>query len=185
LNLRYHSLVNNTTFHIKINISSISKNIFESYCKHILIPYQNRIYSMMMENLFIFYLSLLLHTLSQYFLLEILILKNIESNHIISLLSHLSLLPNFSSLIIMSIDHVHNVNKQSLGHLILSNLTHLSFQNENISFNQIKLFIRNLSHQLQVFRFSTEFDITYLNANQWQELILSHMPYLRIFDIEL
>ncbi|CAF3824035.1 unnamed protein product [Rotaria sordida] len=261
LNLRYHSLVNNPTFHIKIHISSISKNTFESYCKHILIPYQNRIYSMNIENLFIFYLSSPLHTLSQYSQLEILILKNIESNHIINLLPHLSLLPNLSSLIIMPIDHFHNVNnlyhaifnlpalkylkislnenysneplpivknhynsiehfvidsncsithlrvylsylsqvrrlsckkllesfyvEQSLEYLILSNLTHLSFQSENISFNQIKLFIRNLSHQLQVFRFSTEFDITYLNANQWQELILSHMPYLLIFDIEL
>ncbi|CAF3266312.1 unnamed protein product [Rotaria sp. Silwood2] len=261
LNLRYHSLVNNPAFHIKINISSMSKNTFESYCKHILIPYQNRIYSMNIENLFIFYLSSPLLTLSQYSQLEILILKNIESNHITSLLPHLSLLPNLSSLIIIPIDDFHNVNRlyhtifrlpalkylrislnesdsdellpiaknhcnpiehfvidsncsithlkvylsylsqlrrlsckkllesshveQNLGHLILSNLTHLSLQSENISFNQIKLFIRNLSHQLQVFRFSTEFNITYLNANQWQELILSHMPYLRIFDIEL
>ncbi|CAF5047700.1 unnamed protein product, partial [Rotaria sp. Silwood1] len=43
----------------------------------------------------------------------------------------------------------------------------------------------NLSHQLKMFRFSTEFDIRYLNANRWQELIRTHMPYLRIFDIEL
>ncbi|CAF1233153.1 unnamed protein product [Rotaria sp. Silwood1] len=75
LNIRYHSLINNPIFYIKINISSMSKNAFESYCKHILIPYQNRIHSINLANLFSFYLlSSPFRTLSRFPRLEILVL---------------------------------------------------------------------------------------------------------------
>ncbi|CAF5001166.1 unnamed protein product, partial [Rotaria sp. Silwood1] len=262
LKFRYYSLLNNSTYHIKINVSSMSKSTFASYCKDIIIPYEDRIYSINLSNLFIYDLcSSPFHSLSQFLRLEILILQNIESNYLENLLPHLSSLLNLSSLIIMTIGYFHNVNKlyhtvfrltalkyfkvsvnehyvneilsitknhySSLEHfvvdshyqiddlsillsyvpklrrlsfkklsesyylqmhmqpIILNSLTHLSLQTKHIIFDKIELFIRNLSHQLQVFRFSTEFDVTYLNAKRWQELIVFHMPYLRIFDIEL
>ena len=38
-------------------------------------------------------------------------------------------------------------------------------------------------HQLQVLCLSTGHDIEFLNAHRWEQLILFHLPYLRIFDL--
>jgi len=77
------------------------------------------------------------------------------------------------------------IQRNQLQRVALNNLTHLSFKVEDISFDHIELFFTNLRHQLQVFHFSTKYDITYLNANRWEQLILSNMPNLRIFDIQV
>ena len=69
--------------------------------------------------------------------------------------------------------------------IVLNNLTHLSFKIENFNFRDLELFFTKLSHQLQVFHFSTDYDVTYLDANRWEQLILTKMSHLRIFDIQL
>ncbi len=83
-----------------------------------------------------------------------------------------------------------NLSESSIHHgylqpVVVNNLTYLYLKMENIQFDEIELFFKNLSHQLQVFYLSTNYDITYINANRWEEFILSHMPNLRIFDIQL
>jgi hypothetical protein len=69
--------------------------------------------------------------------------------------------------------------------VVLKNLTHVSLKTENIDLDQIELFISKLCPQIQVFHFSTNYHIMYLNAHRWEQLISSHMPNLRIFNIEL
>ncbi|CAF4041480.1 unnamed protein product, partial [Rotaria sp. Silwood1] len=39
------------------------------------------------------------------------------------------------------------------------------------------------SHHIQILRLTTSCDEKYLDAKRWEQLILFHMPYLRIFDI--
>jgi hypothetical protein len=69
--------------------------------------------------------------------------------------------------------------------IILKNLTHLFIEAERLTFDQVELFISKLSHQLQVFHFSTVYDPTYLNADRWEQFILSYLPYIQIFNIKL
>ncbi|CAF1160872.1 unnamed protein product [Adineta steineri] len=65
-----------------------------------------------------------------------------------------------------------------------NNLTHVYFDTINIDFNQLEQIIRSLFKQLQVLHISTDNDREYLDANRWEHLILSYMPYLRIFDFQ-
>jgi len=109
----------------------------------------------------------------------------IDSNcHMNSLNALLSYLPQLRRLSFNNLSELSN-QQINIQPLVLNKLTHLFFKIQNTSFDLIELFITNLSHQIQVFHFSTNYDITYLDANRWQGLILSHMVNLRIFNIEL
>ena len=44
--------------------------------------------------------------------------------------------------------------------------------------------IKNRFHQLQLLRISISDNEAYLDANRWQKLILTSMPFLRIFDFQ-
>jgi hypothetical protein len=68
--------------------------------------------------------------------------------------------------------------------LALNNLRHVSIKLKRITFAQFEPYIRNLFHYLQILRISTSDDNEYLNAKRWERVILSHMTYLRIFDIQ-
>jgi hypothetical protein len=54
----------------------------------------------------------------------------------------------------------------------------------SIPFHLFRLFICKLSSHLEILRISANCKKTYLDANQWQEFISYHLPYLRIFDIQ-
>lgn len=69
--------------------------------------------------------------------------------------------------------------------IVFRHLIHLSFGISNIIFDDIETFFENLSHRLEVFQLSTDFDLTYTNADRWEQLILGHLPHLRIFDLQL
>lgn len=69
--------------------------------------------------------------------------------------------------------------------IILNNLTHLSFKVENLSFDHLELFFTNLTHQLQVFNFSTDYQVDYFSARRWEDLISSKLPKLRLFNLQI
>jgi hypothetical protein len=62
-------------------------------------------------------------------------------------------------------------------------LTHVSLKLERIDFDRFEPLIINLFSSLQVLRISPSDDIAYLDAKRWEQLILSHMTHLRVFDI--
>ncbi|CAF3736553.1 unnamed protein product [Rotaria sp. Silwood1] len=66
----------------------------------------------------------------------------------------------------------------------LNHLTHASLNMNNIIFDQFEILIKHIFFQLQVLYITATNDKTYLDANRWESLILSYMPYLRIFDIQ-
>ena len=72
-------------------------------------------------------------------------------------------------------------------HFALNSLTHVSFQLDSMSFNHFAQQIIDLRiHNLRVV-YLTSNDVTsrdLCNADQWQKLILIHMPNLRIFDVQ-
>jgi hypothetical protein len=75
-------------------------------------------------------------------------------------------------------------NEQISESTIVTNLKKLYLNLGSIPFNIFKLFICKVSSQLEVLRISANFQKTYLDANQWQQLISCYIPYLRIFDIQ-
>jgi len=68
--------------------------------------------------------------------------------------------------------------------IVLNSLTHISLRLDFINFDHFELLIKDLFHNLQILCITTSHDITYLDADRWQHLILSHMPNLSIFNIQ-
>ncbi|CAF4192200.1 unnamed protein product, partial [Adineta steineri] len=66
----------------------------------------------------------------------------------------------------------------------LNNLTYISLKLQSFDFHDFELLAKDLFHNLQVLRLSTSKEITYLDANRWQNLILSHIPNLTMFDFQ-
>lgn len=66
----------------------------------------------------------------------------------------------------------------------LHHLTHVSLNDmRNIMFDEVESMITNLFLHVQVLDLELPSDRTYLNAQRWERLILSHMPHLTIFKI--
>lgn len=67
--------------------------------------------------------------------------------------------------------------------IVPSNLTHVSFELFNISFQQFEYILCQFSSQLRVLRIKSSDDDAYFNAARWEYLIGTHMPHLNTFDI--
>ncbi|CAF3832632.1 unnamed protein product [Rotaria sordida] len=98
-----------------------------------------------------------------------------------NLLSHLPKLKHLSiNPIVFSPNYVE---QEKLSHIQLKYLKHVSLKLNGISFDQFEKIIKKFFYHIQLLRFTTRLNKDYLNAKRWQEVIISHMPYLRIFDI--
>jgi hypothetical protein len=67
--------------------------------------------------------------------------------------------------------------------IVLKNLKYISLELDLVPFNQLEKLIRNFFYYIEVLRLTTKADSTYLDAKKWEQLIVSYMPNLRIFDI--
>jgi hypothetical protein len=68
--------------------------------------------------------------------------------------------------------------------VILKHLKSVSLKIHLIRFNQLATLIKKFFRHLEVFRLTTKrCESEYLNAKQWEQLISSYLPNLRIFDI--
>ncbi|CAF2698559.1 unnamed protein product [Rotaria sp. Silwood2] len=63
-------------------------------------------------------------------------------------------------------------------------LTRISIGSCYAEFDEIELFLINISPQLQVLRISTFRDVTYLDANRWEQIISQHLLHLNVFDFK-
>jgi hypothetical protein len=70
---------------------------------------------------------------------------------------------------------------------VLNHLTHISLETSSIKFDQFEQLFVNLFSTAEVLRFTTGYvaDREYMDANKWEQLIISHIPNLHIFDIQL
>ncbi len=138
LNVRYRKLLIGSNLPIKINISSISKSTFQNYHTHIILPYEHRICSFCITNLLSFDFYISPHRiLSKFNRLETLILENIHSNHLKTVLQDIASLPNLSSLVIIPVDSVENANQLFLQIFRLSVLKYckVSFANNQTQYD--------------------------------------------------
>ena len=69
--------------------------------------------------------------------------------------------------------------------LVFSHLTHVSLKLGHISFDRFQRLIVDCFPRIQVLRVSIECnaDVAYASSKKWEQLILCHMPNLRVFDI--
>ncbi|CAF3727073.1 unnamed protein product [Adineta steineri] len=202
LNSRFRKFLTCSNFPIKINISSISRSNFQDYYTDIIIPYQHRITSICIRNLF-FNCDISLHTiLSKFIQLERLILENISSEYVENILKDIACLPNLSSLVIIVEDHVKNVNECYLGIFRLPKLKYckISLGNYNFisdslpyatnEFSSIEQLVikhevyfnaihRLLSYVPQLRRLSLNYSYNYYDRNQpSQPIILNSLTHL-------
>lgn len=68
--------------------------------------------------------------------------------------------------------------------IVPQNLTHISLQFEDTSFDEFEWFISSFARQLRVLQVSAKHDLEFLNAHRWQRLISEQMPSLERFLFE-
>ncbi|CAF4880651.1 unnamed protein product [Rotaria sp. Silwood1] len=73
--------------------------------------------------------------------------------------------------------------EEELSLIQLKYLKYVSLHIDHIEFTRFKKIITEVFHYVQTLHLTTYYDGAYLNAKQWQKLIVTYMPYLRIFDI--
>ena len=66
----------------------------------------------------------------------------------------------------------------------LKDLKYVSFDLRSIGFDQFKKLIENFFGHIEVLRLSTSRDFSYSHAKEWEELITSSIPNLRVFDMQ-
>ncbi|CAF1339664.1 unnamed protein product [Rotaria sordida] len=262
LNQRFQNIIVNTNLLIQINVSTMSKSNFELYHKNMIEPNKHRINYLRLSNPFtidiIFFPA---RIICDYIQLERLILDNIDTKYLNSILKHLAFLPKLDSLVLTPIDYVQDTSiffisifslpklksciltyrtkydeqpmpiymtdfKDSpIEYFLINNrfsieslndiffclpklrylsidclvgcddpdidedpivskyLNNVSIKLDSIDFNLLQKLIKRFFYNTEILHISTKSDQTYLDAKQWEELILSSMPNLHTFDI--
>ncbi|CAF1118397.1 unnamed protein product [Rotaria sordida] len=68
--------------------------------------------------------------------------------------------------------------------IVLKDLKYVSFKLNSIHFYQFEELVKNFFNHIEILQISTFNAHTYSHGRQWEELILSSMPNLRIFDLK-
>ncbi|CAF2114621.1 unnamed protein product [Rotaria magnacalcarata] len=68
--------------------------------------------------------------------------------------------------------------------IVLKDLKYVSFGLCSINFHQFEMLIKNFFNSIEILHISTYKNSAYSRAKQWEELISSSMPNLRIFDLQ-
>ncbi|CAF2153615.1 unnamed protein product, partial [Rotaria magnacalcarata] len=69
--------------------------------------------------------------------------------------------------------------------IILSNLAHITIEELDLPFDVFEIFIKKMTSKLQVLSIGIiSMNFTYLDVNQWEQLISQHIPYLSKFHFE-
>ncbi|CAF1090391.1 unnamed protein product [Adineta steineri] len=170
LNLRYENLLEKSILPLKINISTMSKSSFEYYFKNIIIPNQHRIISLHLSNLFI--VDRIFSSLSNFTQLKTLIIHGTEFQ-LTNLLNYIAVLPNLSSLVIILIDQVQQINKlyHQIFRLPVLNYCKISLLKESIQSEPLPIETKEFS-SIKHLVIENPLHIDELNA------LLSYVPQL-------
>ena len=84
----------------------------------------------------------------------------------------------------LSINYLLGSNQMNFSPIELKHLKYVSLNLHSIRFNQFQILIENFFRHIVVLRISTFNSFSHSNAEQWEELISTSLPNLRIFDIQ-
>ncbi|CAF3238324.1 unnamed protein product [Rotaria socialis] len=101
-------------------------------------------------------------------------------NELTSILSHT---PHLRHLISKNLIETEETIKKDVL-LKLADLKYVCFDQCNIEFDALEVFIKRICSQLQIWRLKTECKTSYLDGNRWKRLIRRHMPQLREFHFD-
>ncbi|CAF1167124.1 unnamed protein product [Rotaria magnacalcarata] len=76
-----------------------------------------------------------------------------------------------------------NMEQEKLTHTELKYLKYVSLKFDFINFHKFEEVMKKCFYHVQMLRLTTDYNEKCLSAKRWQQLIMSYMPYLRIFDI--
>ncbi|CAF3962360.1 unnamed protein product [Rotaria sp. Silwood1] len=71
-----------------------------------------------------------------------------------------------------------------LSHILLKDFKYISLNIYNVLFNGFELLVKHYFRSIEVLRITTRMDQSYLDAKRWEQLILSSMPNLLVFDFK-
>ena len=69
--------------------------------------------------------------------------------------------------------------------IVLKQLKSVSLKLDSINFNRLEHVIKTFFRHVEVLRLTAKYNQEYLNAQRWEQLILTSMPNLRIFDLNI
>ncbi|CAF1520734.1 unnamed protein product, partial [Rotaria sp. Silwood1] len=93
----------------------------------------------------------------------------------------LSYVPRLHRLTINSLKEFDRKQKD-LCSITLKHLKYLSIKIDSIRFKKLEILFKYFFQHIQILRISTNSNIEFLNAKQWEQLILTYMPNLQTFD---
>ncbi|UJR32607.1 hypothetical protein I4U23_020067 [Adineta vaga] len=95
--------------------------------------------------------------------------------------SSLSHLPQLRHLYVKQINGDSNSSTE-LSSPVINHLTYVSIKLDSIKFVQFEQFVKKYFQQVKQLFISTTRDMTYLEGNRWEKLIITSMSHLQIFD---
>ncbi|CAF0897214.1 unnamed protein product [Adineta steineri] len=120
-------------------------------------------------------------TINKYSSIEHLVIKNgIQLDTLYVILSYVPQIRRLSISRLLEPEKRQNITFS----ITLNHLTYISLKLAPFDFHDFELLAKDLFHNLQVLHLYASHEITYLDANRWQNLILSHIPNLIIFDFQ-
>ncbi|CAF1248563.1 unnamed protein product [Rotaria sordida] len=130
------------------------------------------------ENTYLGFLPMSTHTISS--IEHLVINSKLDYTHIDAILSYVPQLRR------LSINYLYTYYRGGIHVLPFAsnNLTYVSLILDHLMFDQFEMFVKNYLSRIKVLYISSNYDSTYLNAEKWENLILSHMSYLQIFDLQ-
>ena len=66
--------------------------------------------------------------------------------------------------------------------LSLPHFRSLAISSAELKLSELETFLQSLGRTIEVFKIDLGFDMAYLDAERWQQMIRKHLPKLRIFD---
>ncbi|CAF1342622.1 unnamed protein product [Rotaria sp. Silwood1] len=93
----------------------------------------------------------------------------------------LSYVPRLHRLTINSLKEFDRKQK-NLCSITLKHLKYLSIKIDSIRFKKLEILFKYFFQHIQILRISTNSNIEFLDAKQWEQLILTYMPNLQTFD---
>ena len=108
-------------------------------------------------------------------------IEHLTINHSCSLNDLVSILSYTPRLNRLTCKELIKSNKNSTREAIVNvfNLAYICISECYVIFDKLEIFLKHISSLLQVLRINTYWDVAYLDADRWKELILEYIPCLR------
>ncbi len=166
-------------FSLTIYLDDRSKDL--SYVYQLIFSFPKLKYSKLSSDRLKTIISLPIATDNQFCMIEHLIINHACTLNDLTIL--LSYTPRLSHLICKQ-TLKSNLNIRRAVSMKLFNLTSISIHYCYLCFDELEIFIKNVSSQLQVLRINAYRDATHLDADRWEQLIIQYMPHLSLFKFK-